>query len=401
MFEIFNTGCKLISNFFNFEPSWKSIHNWLLKYGLYKLTRIKEKADDWIFFVDFKVQAGCQKCCLVLGARLSDLLIKKKARGNFCLTHEDVEVLGIELMEKSCGEHVFEILEKITMETGPAMQIIADHGADVNKGIRIYNSHHNKTVNTYDITHKLACLLKKELDNDDEWQGIVTQINDTKQKTKQSTEACLAPPRMADKARYMNIDIQVDWLEEIIILLSSEYPDYLDKERLEKKVGWVLVHSDAILEYVEIKTIIQKTRNLIRNEGLHWKSYIDLFKLLKAVFSDTGLCVRALRFAKSTIKFLKAEGRAIPREKTLLGSSEIIESIFGKYKQVEERIKATKSITPCILTIGAIVGKQTSEDVLKALQTITMKKIYEWKEQWIGKSDLCKRREVFQNCFWG
>lgn len=396
IFDIFHKGCSVCAAIFNYIPSWKSSYNWVLKYGLFKLMRKKERATDWIILIDFKVQAGSQKCFVVLGVRLSDLMKKREVRGNLCLTHEDMEPLRIELMAKSSGERVAEILEEITKEIGPAMQLIADHGGDVNKGTKIYCEAHKETVNTYDITHKLACLLKSELKDDESWQEMVTQINDTKQKTKQSLEACLSPPRQTEKARFMNVDTQIDWLEEMVDLLNHVLPEFLDVNKVRGKLGWILGYEDVIEEYVEMIVIVRETRNLIRNEGLQWRSYIDLFKLLKKRFSKK-MSSRAFGFAKKVIGFLKVEGKCITRGNVLLGSSEVIESVFGKYKQLEERIKATKSITPCILSIAAMLGKNTVEMVSEALRTVKMKMIKAWREKWIGKSDLTKKRDLLQN----
>ena len=368
----------------------------MLKYGLFKLTRKKERASDWIILIDFKVQSGSQKCFIVLGVRLSELMEKKKNRENFCLTHEDMEPLRIELMEKSSGVRVAEILEEVSLEIGPAMQLIADHGGDVNKGTKIYCEAHKETINTYDITHKLACLLKNELKNDKIWKRIITHTNDSKQKTKQSSEACLSPPRQTEKARFMNVDIQIDWLKDMVSLLNNEFPEFLDANKVKDKLGWILRYKNVIRKYTEIIAIVRESRNLIRNEGLRRYSYIDLFKLLRKKFSDK-LSSRAFGFAKKVIEFLKSEGSRIGIGDILLGSSEVIESLLGKYKPIEQRTKATKSITPCILSIAAMVGKNTVQMVSDALQTITMKMIKGWKELLIGKSDLAKRRELFQN----
>lgn len=367
----------------------------MLKFGLFKLTKKKEVANDWIILIDFKVQAGSQKCCVILGVRLSELMKKREIRENLCLTLEDMEPLRIELMEKSSGEKVAEILEDITKEIGPAMQVIADHGGDVNKGTRIYCEAHKETINTYDITHKLACLLKSEVKDDEAWNEIITLMNDSKLKTKQSPEACLSPPRRTEKARFMNADMQIDWLEEMVHLLKEELPNFLDIKRVKDKLGWVLRFEETIEVYVEIAVIIRESRNLIRNEGLHRQSYVELFKLLRKKFSDK-LSSRALNFAKKVVEFLKAEGRRIPHGKVFLGSSEIIESLFGKYKQIEERTKATKSITASILSIAAMLGSNTAEMVSGALTTISMKTIQSWRKKWIGKSDLAKKLELAQ-----
>ena len=52
-------------------PSPNSGCNWLLRLGLYELTRPLEQADDWFWIVDHTVQIGTVKCLLIVGCRLS------------------------------------------------------------------------------------------------------------------------------------------------------------------------------------------------------------------------------------------------------------------------------------------------------------------------------------------
>ncbi len=49
-------------------PSWVTIENWILRFGLYELQKAKEKRDDWIFILDHTVQMGTQKGLVILGA---------------------------------------------------------------------------------------------------------------------------------------------------------------------------------------------------------------------------------------------------------------------------------------------------------------------------------------------
>jgi hypothetical protein len=53
------------------SPSWASTRLWLLRLGYYKLTRVKEEGSDWVWIVDHVVQAGQEKCLLIVGIRLS------------------------------------------------------------------------------------------------------------------------------------------------------------------------------------------------------------------------------------------------------------------------------------------------------------------------------------------
>ena len=84
-------------------PSYSVIRQWLAKIGLYELQRPKEKRDDWIWILDFTIELGTEKCLVVLGIS-SEVIRKKIEKSTGCLSHKDVEVLGIEIKYKSFSQ---------------------------------------------------------------------------------------------------------------------------------------------------------------------------------------------------------------------------------------------------------------------------------------------------------
>ena len=49
------------------SASYYSVRLWLLRLGLYQLTRPKIQADDWIWIVDHTMQLGERKCLILVG----------------------------------------------------------------------------------------------------------------------------------------------------------------------------------------------------------------------------------------------------------------------------------------------------------------------------------------------
>lgn len=171
---------SLILNFLNTEnatPSWYSGRLWFLRLGYYKLTRPKEKADDWIWIVDHTVQWGKEKCLLILGIRQSNL---PKSETN--LSHEDVEPLALFPVTQSNGDVVYQQLRETISKTGVPKQIISDHGSDVKSGIERFCQTFPGTAFVYDITHKAATLLKRELDSDERWKCFTDNATATRKK---------------------------------------------------------------------------------------------------------------------------------------------------------------------------------------------------------------------------
>jgi hypothetical protein len=144
---------------------------WLLRLGLYELTRPKEKADDWVWIVDHTIQISSLKCLLIVGCRLEVWQQQRKP-----LEHHDLQVLALEPVEKSNGEVVFQQLEEAARITGVPRAIVSDGGRDLTRGISLFHEEHPGVAHAYDIAHKLAIFLKKILTNDPRWQDFLKQM---------------------------------------------------------------------------------------------------------------------------------------------------------------------------------------------------------------------------------
>ena len=385
-----------------FVPAWTTIRSWVFRVGLYKLTRAKEKADDWIIIYDFIVQAGRQKCLLVLGVRQKTLADHKAKNGNVDISYSDLEPFAIVPMESSSGDKVKAILDEITKKTGNISQLLCDGGSDVTKAGRLYKEENPDVITSYDVCHKLAIFLGRELKKDEVWNNISKQITKTKNKTKQSASSCTSPPKQRDKSRLMNSEQVVDWLLEVHNFIYSAEEQYvkteldeceltgIHKNELEKKLAWVKDYKNEIKEYDELVWVIKIACHIVRREGLHAK----IADSVEAKFKTKKIGSRANKLSEKILEFLKEQSKELKDDQLLLGSSEIIESAIGQYKLFVERTTATQSITGQILTLGCIVGNNSLATITEALGSVTEKDLDEWMSTNIGTSDLSKRRKI-------
>ena len=187
-------------------PSWHSGRLWLMRLGLYLLNQPKDVAKDWIWIIDHTVKIGCEKCFVILGIRQRDLPEKGK-----CLQHKDLELIALLPVKKSNGDIVCQQLEDAAKVTGEPRAILSDKGSDINAGVNKYVEKHVLVSPLYDISHKVACLLKKQLHENVRWDEFTTFANHVKKLVQQTPLAHLRPPKQRSKARYMNISPLVTW----------------------------------------------------------------------------------------------------------------------------------------------------------------------------------------------
>jgi len=450
-------------------PSWVTIENWILRFGLYELQKPKEKRNDRIWIMDHTIQAGKQKGFVILGItneylqQLSAISMEKKPADVVCicdgfnLSHQDVQVLKIAIDEHENGAIVHQHLNDLAEQIGVPVQIISDHGSDLKKGIDLFIEDHSDTCYTYDITHEIGLLLKKLLENDPEWKKFSTWCGTVRQKVLQTELGFLAPPCQKSKSRYLNLAPLIAWggnlleyqgksdfnqinpdynldhkvimdiisekmtdrslqifcnqtystPEEFIAAIEEKIgaekvaqfqkvllePSNIGKQRFDEYFGGISKFKKIISNFVEVMDIIKLVEKQVKNEGLNNKSATVFSIRLKKLDLSNEL---SNKVAQGIIQYLEIEGKNVPQDQTLLSTSDIIESIFGKYKLFVQNNKL-QGIGKLILTIPAFTADISLPIIKKAFETVRSIDVKKWLDDNLGPSLLAKRRQTLNS----
>lgn len=365
------------------SPSWSCGRLWLLRLAYFKLMRPKEKAADWVWIIDHTVQIGCEKCFVILGIRLSSLPCAGQ-----CLRHEDVEPIALYPVKHSNGEIVFEQLEEATKITGVPREIIGDRGSDLVAGMKMFRQKHPETITIYDIKHKTAGLLKGELKTNERWLSFSRLCAKTARRVRQTDLAHLSPRHQRAKGRYMNIDNLVNWGSKTLGFVDAPTGE-INPEVLQDKLGWIKDYREDIAAWKHLVAITAQTEQFVRTQGLYRGCSRDLKEQLKPVAQTD----QSRRIRSKLISFVAEESfKAKPGER-LLGSSEVIESVFGKLKYIE-RDQASSGFTGLVLSVAALVSKTTREVIRKAMETVRTRDVLQWCRTKIGKSVQAKKKAL-------
>lgn len=365
-------------------PTYKSIARWLTQIGLYKLNCPKEQATDWAIIVDNSVQIGTQKCLVVLGIRLS------KFQGK-ALTFEDMEMLVMELHDKSDAKIVCQALEKAQKKVGKVAMVCADDGPDLRGGIALFCKRHG-AGRVFDVTHKIGTFLKKILKEDSEWQAFSTAAAGAKKKMQQTKAAHLVPPNQRTKSRFLNIEILVRWgIDVMEVIETSNHPD---KELLEQYCGWIRQYKGLIERLKQLDFISQKVRQHIREHGLCTTTGEQVEAELETEMKPLGFNFDACEYAGELIDFINEQSKIVPFGQVWIGSSEIIESLFGKLKCLEHD-QSKGGFTSLVLGAAACVGKIDADVVRAAMRQVKTADVDSWTREQMGTTLLSKRRKAF------
>jgi hypothetical protein len=370
-------------------PSWYTGRLWLLRVGYYKLTRPKAQATDWVWIIDHTIQLGEQKCLMIVGIRLSAL-----PPPGTCLRHEHVEPIALVPVTTSTGAVVYQQLTDAVAHTGVPREILSDGGSDLQAGIAQFQHAHPETCAIYDIKHKTALVLKHELADDAQWQTFTQQAAQTKQRVQQTPLAFLAPPTQRRKARYMNVDILIRWGSQVLAYLAQPRSTAATKvtdAQLVTAYGWLQDFRDALREWDELWQIVDTTEQWVRQQGLSHGCTPVLAPLVMARVHTP----RGQRVAQHLLTFVETEAaKAAPHER-LVGSSEVLESVFGTFKRIEQQ-QTQSGFTGLVLAVGALVSPITHEGIQEALETVSTAQVRQWCQQHLGPSVQAQRQQAFR-----
>jgi hypothetical protein len=369
-------------------PCANAGRTWLFRLGLHELTCPQEKADDWVWLVDHTVQLGSHKGMIVVGLRLS--VWQKAPRP---LEHADVRLLHLEPMERSDGQRVQGQLEKVVARTGVPRAIVSDGGTDLKRGVTLFCQVHPTVTHTYDIKHKMALLLKKELERDQSWEEFVLQSNLARRGLTLTAGAFLVPPSLSAKARYMNADRLVAWGRKALRYL--DHPREVrgvsvPRQLVEDRLGWLRTYRRRLKEWSALLALAQTAEHQVRHHGLHAQTVKELEPQLRRWATSP----RRRRMKDAIVEFLSQQAAAARPGERLIGSTEVLESIIGKYKRLQS-MHSGGGMTGMILSIGALVGQQCHDRIGEALRQVTNHKVWQWCRKHLGVTLQAQRKLAF------
>jgi hypothetical protein len=369
-------------------PHWTTGRLWLLRLGHALLTMALDKSDDWAWLVDHSVQIGQEKCLAILGIRLQDL----PERGE-CLQHTDLRLVALVPRKSWTRQEVDEELEAAGQRTGIPRVIVDDHGVDLAGGVSYFQERHPETVEIYDAKHKAACLLKSRLERNPRWQQLQQRIGQTRCAIQQTEMAFLVPPAPKPKARFMNLAPTLQWAESVLAVLRQPptvVSEQVSPERLEEKLGWLREFEAEVAEWAEWQQVVNGTVDFVNRHGI----YRGVAKQLRTKLRRHREYSSSRCLARELVAFVAKQARRARPGERFPGSTEVLESCFGRFKQLEKQ-QARGGFTSLVLGFGALLAETTTQAVAQAMQQSRTKAIFQWCNDHLGTTLFGRRRLAF------
>ena len=369
-------------------PSRTSIRNWLQRLGIDELKQPADSDESLVFMVDHSNQIGSEKVMLALGVDASAMPERGQA-----LTHEHVRVLEVKPGESWKTEDMEREYKALAHRHGTPRAVVVDGAVELREGAKCLENRGEDTIVLRDFKHYAANVLKSLIGNDERFKEVGGKIGSTRSSIQQTELAHLTPPSPKQKARFMNLSSTLLWLSMIVWVLRNpraKARQGIRDERMQEKLGWVAEYADEIAVWQECQKVVSASVTFINEHGLFKGASVELQAAVGEEFehgTSKELARRLIDFVAESETPLR-EGERLPM------STEILESSFGLYKQLE-RQHSKSGFTSLLACLPALLKPTTPERVMQAFARTSMEDVTAWTREHFPSTVTSRRQEAY------
>jgi hypothetical protein len=359
-------------------PSASSIRNWVRKLGYYRLWFYAGiSKGDKVLIMDLSAGIGQEKVLVLLGIPL-----EKWKKSPATLSFSDIEVLQVKTAKTWNGETIKAEIEAVKLKIeGDFRYIVTDRDSTMKCACRL-----SGYQNVSDCTHWMSSCLERYYKETEVFKELQTKLGKMRQKWVNSKYSALMAPNMRTKSRFLNLYEIIDWLN---ILLKNW--EKLDTD-IQQAVDFIKTHEALILELGAMIKLIKEISKLLKGQGVNDKTALNI----EALFNKEPLSTTILgRFKEDMLSYIKDIQTLLPDEQAIICCSDVIESIFGKYKYRGNK-GASQGITDDVMTISLFSGNLSVPEIKEAMETVTLNNIEKWAVENTIPSFLKCRNDFFR-----
>jgi hypothetical protein len=351
-------------------PSYSTILLWSKKYGLYNLERAKN-IKKGILIIDESIKVGKERLLVVLG-------VDEAYKFNKPLSHKDVVPLAIRCSDQWKGEQVAKVLDEVNTQVDQVIYSVSDKGNNLKKAFKL-----SEIQQVEDCTHVFARILENLWKNDASMKAFLNKVGNFRKKVNLGRYSFLMPPKQSKRARFMNLSQVIKWASNVIAFANRQ-----DKKGDDyQKIKWVLKYRAVCERMLSIHKAMHEIMQRLKENGMSEKTISICEKIKSSVPEFDQEISKYLEKGRTLLKQLK--------QKKLICSSDVIESIFGKFKNMMSPNPAT-GITDLSLNIASFSGSLEEMDVLEAMEKIKAKDVQRWRKENIKESTQEKRKRALK-----
>ena len=347
-----------------------------------------EQADDWIWMADHSNQIGTEKVLVVIGVRAS-----KMPAAGVALTHQDIRVLSVEPGVSWKREDMARSYERLANRIGVPLAVVVDGAVELSEGAEVLQKRREDMVILNDFKHYAANVLKKIIGDSDSFARFTSQVGSTRSTIQQTELAHLTPPSIRPKARFMNLAATLTWAGMVLWQLAhpqSQARREITATRMDKKLGWMRTFGEDITRWRACQGVVSASVTFVNKQGLS-RGTADR---LAADLQSRQTCDDSRAVADRLVDFVRQSEEKLSEGQRLPLSTEILESTFGLFKQLE-RQHSKGGFTSLLAAFGALLKPATPESIRRDFARVSVKQMRAWVAHNLKTTLASKRQTAF------
>jgi hypothetical protein len=370
-------------------PCTQTIINWVTRLSIARMTGGSPGhtgaallSGGFILLLDASIGLGKGKILTVLALDARHHLLNQGAP-----SLQQVICVAVAVNDTWTGESIANLLREVIARIGKPVAYLKDGGTDLGKAVKLLSEQGSSNVSIDDISHFVANLLKHEFHNHAMFDVFLRACGAVSRLFKQTILACLAPPKVSTKARFMNLHRLVKWAALLLKQsprgraakgsLLQKLRDRLDQlPQCRRFINDFLLNAEPLIE----------CQKILKTQGLSQESYA-VCRPIVATIPNPFIRIRFMSWLDKHLTTAQTLGLS---EVGLPISSDSIESLFGVAKH--HGTGELKDANRIALRIPALCGELTRQDADNVLR-ITVQE----QQQWVGclPSLTRQRRDMF------
>jgi hypothetical protein len=375
-------------------PVFETIRTWLMRVGIARLLFNKQEMKDGqvVWFVDHSCKVGTEKVLAILGIRLEDL-----PPPGTPLKHEDLVTLLVAVGEDWKREDVAEQYDLLIEQIGAPLAINSDEAVELQDPASALNNGEKTVLVQTDPKHKLANILKSVIGKDERFLEFQKRLGQTRSAIQQTELSHFTPPKQKTKARFMNLQNTIRWAAMVQWHLSyscSKARAEIEPRRMREKLGWLSSFRKDIARWQRCLDVVAATLKFINKQGLS----AGASRRLKRKLDKLVLCSTSREVTERTLAFIKESEKKLKSLKQpdlrVPMSTEVLESVFGRYKQLE-RQHSHGGFTSLLASFATLLKPITPDEIKEAFDQVSTQTTKQWVKDQLGNTLQSKKNQAY------
>ncbi len=343
-------------------PCPQSVINWVMRLSIVRIESARELrglplspapfSNGLIWMIDLSIGLGSGKILAVLAL---DAQHHHLAAAAPSLAH--VHCIAVSVAETWTGDAIAEVLKRLIAQIGRPAAYLKDGGSELQKAADVLEPQGLASPCIGDISHAAATMLKHAYQHHPAFERFLSACGRVSGKLKQTLLACLAPPTVRTKARFMNVHRLFSWADRLLQLSPAG----------GAKAGSILARLRASMdELPACKDLIKRFRadahgllesqKIVKTQGLCHDTLAQCQALIAEMPS-----ARVRQDFEAYLDYHLATAQTLGLDQVGLPmSSDAIESLFGVAKR--HGVGQTQDAARIALRLPAFCGPPTREE---------------------------------------